>query len=137
MLPRLSDLSPHELADLFQTVSRIQRTLTRLYSAEAFNVAVQDGEAAGQSVPHVHVHVIPRKKGDKGGGDKVHEWLEGEEGNVGAHQREGVAGGEREVGGWVKDEDRKPRGMEEMEAEAKWLREEMEKDAREEEKEKL
>jgi bis(5'-adenosyl)-triphosphatase len=137
VLPRLSDLSPTELADLFQTVSRIQRTLTRLYSAEAFNVAVQDGKAAGQSVPHVHVHVIPRKKGDKGGGDKVHEWLEGEEGNVGAHQREGVAGGEREVGGWVKDEDRKPRGMEEMEAEAKWLREEMEKDAREEEKEKL
>ena len=37
----------------------------------------------------------------------------------------------------VKDEDRKPRGMEEMEAEAKWLREEMERDAKEEEKEKL
>lgn len=133
MLPRLSDLTPNEIADLFQTVARIQKTLTRLYSAEAFNVAVQDGEAAGQSVPHVHVHVIPRRGGDKGGGDKVHEWLEGEEGNVGAHQKEGVVGGERKVGEWVKDEDRKARGMEEMEAEAKWLREEMERDARDEE----
>ena len=64
--------------------------------------------------------------------------MEGEEGDVGRHQREGVVGGEREVSGWVKDEDRKPRGMEEMEAEAKWLREEMERDAKEEEgKEKL
>jgi bis(5'-adenosyl)-triphosphatase len=38
----------------------------------------------------------------------------------------------RRAGEWVKDEDRKARGMEEMEAEAKWLREEMERDAREE-----
>lgn len=80
-------------------------------------MAVQDGEAAGQSVPHVHCHVIPRTKGDPGGGDKVHEWLEGEEGNVGRHQRE-----------WVKYEERKPRTMEEMEKEARWLREEMAKD---------
>ena len=135
MLPRLADLNSVELADLFQTVARVQKTLTRLYSAEAFNVAVQDGEAAGQSVTHVHVHVIPRVSGDKGGGDKVHEWLEGEEGDVGRHQREGVVGGERKAGEWVKDEDRKPRGMEEMEAEAKWLREEMERDAKDDEKE--
>ncbi|KAK5167135.1 Dinucleoside triphosphate hydrolase [Saxophila tyrrhenica] len=116
-LPRLSDLSQPEISDLFTTVTRIQRTLTRLYKADAFNVAVQDGEAAGQSVPHVHCHVIPRTVGDPGGGDKVHEWLEGEEGDVGRHQRE-----------WAKDEERKPRGMEEMEKEARWLREEMGRD---------
>ena len=61
----------------------------------------------------------------------MHEWLEGEEGNVGRHQKEGLEG-ERKAAEWAKDEDRKPRGKEEMEAEAKWLREEMEKDAREE-----
>lgn len=48
----------------------------------------------------------------------MHEWLEGEEGDVGRHQRE-----------WARDEERMPRGKEEMEAEAKWLREEMERDA--------
>lgn len=73
----------------------------------------------------MHVHVIPRKNGDPGGGDKVHEWLEGEEGNVGKHQQEG----ERSAGEWPKDEDRKPRSKEEMEKEAGWLREEMERDA--------
>lgn len=124
-LPRLSDLNRDEISDLFLTVTNIQRTLKRVYKAEAFNVAVQDGEAAGQSVPHVHCHVIPRVTGDPGGGDKVHEWLEGEEGNVGKHQKEAK---EREKGEWAKDEDRQPRSMEEMEKEARWLREEMEKD---------
>jgi diadenosine tetraphosphate (Ap4A) HIT family hydrolase len=31
---------------------------------EGFNVGVNDGEVAGQSVPHVHVHLIPRRRGD-------------------------------------------------------------------------
>ena len=125
--PHLSDLTREEVADLFLTVTRIQRTLKRVYKADAFNVAVQDGEAAGQSVPHVHCHVIPRTRGDPGGDDKVHEWLEGEEGNIGRHQRER----ERKVGEWAKDGERKPRSREEMEAEARWLQQEMERDERE------
>src|SRR3990172_1847317 len=35
-------------------------------TVEGFNVGVNDGEAAGQSVPHVHVHLIPRRRGDVG-----------------------------------------------------------------------
>lgn len=123
---RLSDLSKDEIADLFLTVTRVQRTLKRLYKADAFNVAVQDGEAAGQSVPHVHCHVIPRTKYDPGGDDKVHQWLESEEGDVGAHQQQSADG--RQKGEWAKDEDRKPRSKEEMEREARWLREEMVQD---------
>ncbi|KAK4891944.1 Dinucleoside triphosphate hydrolase [Elasticomyces elasticus] len=128
--PKLSDLTQAEITDLFLTVTHIQRTLQRLYKADAFNIAVQDGEAAGQSVPHVHCHVIPRTTGDAGGDDKVHEWLEGEEGDVGRHQRDARNGnnGEREVGQWAKDGDRKARSMDEMEREAKWLRDEVEKD---------
>lgn len=117
------------MSDLFLTVQKIQQTLRRVYKADAFNIAVQDGQAAGQSVPHVHCHVIPRVKGDPGEGDKVHEWLEGEEGNVGKHQREGEQ--ERKAGEWAKDEERKPRSKEEMDKEAQWLKEEMEKDAKE------
>ena len=127
--PALSDLTKDEINDLFLTVTRIQRTLKRLYKAEAFNIAVQDGAAAGQSVPHVHCHVIPRTTGDPGGDDKVHEWLEGEEGDVGKHQKEA---GERQAGQWAKDEERKPRSKEDMEREARWLKEELETDASEE-----
>ena len=130
VLPRLADLSRDEVSDLFNTVTRVQRTLSRVYKADAFNVAVQDGEAAGQSVPHVHCHVIPRTIGDPGGGVKVHQWLEDEEGNVGGHQKEAETG-QRKHGEWAKDEDRKPRSKEDMDAEAKWLRAEMEKDDQE------
>lgn len=121
-VPLLSELSQLELFDLFLTVTRVQRTLKRVYKAEAFNLAVQDGEAAGQSVKHVHCHVIPRVKGDPGEGDKVHEWLEGEEGDVGKHLGESEA---RKAGEWAKDEERKPRTMEVMEEEARILRKEM------------
>lgn len=125
--PHISDLTRDEISDLFLTVARVQHTLKRVYRASAFNIAVQDGEAAGQSVPHVHCHVIPRTEGDPGGDDKVHKWLEGEEGNVGRHQAD-FEQRERKVGEWVKDEDRKPRSKEDMNREAAWLREEMAKD---------
>jgi bis(5'-adenosyl)-triphosphatase len=42
----------------------------------AFNVAVQDGRAAGQSVPHVHVHILPRKHGDYERNDEIYEDLQ-------------------------------------------------------------
>jgi diadenosine tetraphosphate (Ap4A) HIT family hydrolase len=33
-------------------------------TVEGFNIGVNNGEVAGQSVPHVHVHLIPRRRGD-------------------------------------------------------------------------
>ncbi|GAB7339925.1 hypothetical protein MBLNU457_6447t2 [Dothideomycetes sp. NU457] len=133
----LSDLRSDEIADLFSTVQKVSRTLKRVYRASAFNVAVQDGVAAGQSVPHVHAHVIPRHErdmDDRGGGDKLYEMMEGEEGDVGRHLREVEVRGEKEYVRMpkVEEEDRKPRGMQEMQKEAEWLREEMEKDAADE-----
>ena len=81
-------------------------------------------------MPHVHCHVIPRTAGDPGGDDKIHEWLEGEEGDIGQRQRDAETSGRKQQGEWASDEDRKPRTKEVMEAEAKWLREEMDKDER-------
>ncbi|KAK4984722.1 Dinucleoside triphosphate hydrolase [Elasticomyces elasticus] len=133
--PRFASLTPIETQDLFLTVQRVQRTLTRLYAATAFNVAIQDGEAAGQTVPHVHAHVIPRREGDmdkRGGGDKLYEMLEGEEGDVAASLREAGEAAELEGSGRGirPDEGSRPaRGEEEMRKEAEWLREEMMRDA--------
>jgi len=140
-VPRLSQLSIKETADLFNTVRLVSRTLERVYNATALNVAVQDGVDAGQSVPHVHVHVIPRQLGDlddRGGGDQIYEMMDGEEGDVGkvfwemhrarlarSSQRRDFAGGP--------DSDRTPRSEEEMGDEAEWLRIEMENDFVEEE----
>jgi len=53
-------------------------------SAGSFTVAVQDGPDSGQTVPHVHVHVIPRTRGDLGDAmDEIYVRMAGEEGNVG------------------------------------------------------
>ena len=61
VVSKLSDLTPDEFADLIHSVIEVQGILKLVYGAKGFNVAIQDGKDAGQSVPHVHVHVIPRR----------------------------------------------------------------------------
>ena len=74
----LKDLTEDEYTDLWLTARRVQAMLEthRSDSNVAFNVAVQDGKAAGQSVPHVHIHVLPRVKGDFERNDDVYEELQ-------------------------------------------------------------
>ena len=61
--PRLMKLSDEEYKDIFDTVKNVSPKLENFFNAQALNIAVQDGAAAGQSVPHVHVHILPRKEG--------------------------------------------------------------------------
>ncbi|OTB14326.1 hypothetical protein K445DRAFT_12967 [Daldinia sp. EC12] len=156
---RLTDLSGPELTDLFQAVQRVERMLARHYfsssssssspsdsnsksqdgtpEAGSFNIAIQDGAEAGQTVSHVHVHVIPRIRGSTakevpGPGDQIYESMAAEEGNVGGalwdrelnkfRQR---LGNRPEPGGSfpsIEDSERHPRTAEEMEAEARMFR---------------
>jgi bis(5'-adenosyl)-triphosphatase len=139
----MTDLTAAEVTDLFTTVQKVQRMLAKRYfpssdpsptnpsssdplSSSAalgngsFNLAVQDGPESGQTVPHVHCHIIPRTKESGGEGDG----LQGEQGNVG--------------GGWwdlrerpeqrgkfpnIEESDRKARSAEDMNAEAEMYRE--------------
>eukprot|EP00428_Durinskia_dybowskii_P070848 CAMPEP_0170412214 /NCGR_PEP_ID=MMETSP0117_2-20130122/30850_1 /TAXON_ID=400756 /ORGANISM="Durinskia baltica, Strain CSIRO CS-38" /LENGTH=148 /DNA_ID=CAMNT_0010669891 /DNA_START=197 /DNA_END=640 /DNA_ORIENTATION=+ len=74
--PRLMSLTSEEYLDLFSTARIIAPRIEEHYQAEAMNVAIQDGVAAGQSVPHVHIHILPRKRGDFQRNDDVYEELE-------------------------------------------------------------
>ena len=58
------DLSDTEYADCFQLARAIRPILEQRFSPDGFNVGANCGEAAGQSVWHAHIHVIPRYKGD-------------------------------------------------------------------------
>ena len=40
--------------------------LRKVFGAEGFNFAWNEGEVGGQSVPHLHLHIVPRTKGDAG-----------------------------------------------------------------------
>jgi histidine triad (HIT) family protein len=51
---------------LFDGVSKVQIILGQHFSTEDFTVCIHDGPLAGQEVPHVHVHVLPRLAGDGG-----------------------------------------------------------------------
>lgn len=58
------DLREEELSDLWSTVGRVRKLLLKQFAPDAFNVGINDGPEAGQTVAHTHVHIIPRKKGD-------------------------------------------------------------------------
>jgi bis(5'-adenosyl)-triphosphatase len=99
----------------------------KVFKATGLNIAIQDGPDAGQSIPHLHVHIIPRTKGDlddRGGSDAIYDMLDGQEGNVVNYsaERDGRAKG------WTGPdaEERKPRSEAEMKEEADMLRREME-----------
>ena len=56
---RLSELTDEERKDLFKTVRLTVKALKERHNN--FTISIQDGEYAGQSVKHVHVHVVPIK----------------------------------------------------------------------------
>ena len=62
----LQDLDDQEIANLFIGVREVQNKLSKVFATADFTICVHDGPLAGQEVPHVHVHVIPRNAGDGG-----------------------------------------------------------------------
>lgn len=57
-------LPSEEWDDLWRLVRRVQRERGPFRDADGVTVGLNDGSAAGQTVPHAHVHVIPRRTGD-------------------------------------------------------------------------
>jgi diadenosine tetraphosphate (Ap4A) HIT family hydrolase len=59
-----SEATPQERAALMALVDEVMRDLDASCRPDGYNVGFNVGEAAGQTVSHLHVHVIPRYKGD-------------------------------------------------------------------------
>ncbi|OCF58126.1 bis(5'-adenosyl)-triphosphatase [Kwoniella mangroviensis CBS 10435] len=150
VVPRLSDLNPPEITDLFLAVQKVGKGLERYYNAQALTISLQDGKSAGQSVPHVHVHILPRHSTDfDGENDRIYPLLEENESHLKDNLEKSQAqkettlpngeinnqpkmtngngnatgNGNRIGENWdiPSDEDRKPRSMQEMENEARAL----------------
>lgn len=60
----LFDLPAAELADLFALLAQVRARLQHDLHPDAFTIGINDGLAAGQTVEHAHLHLIPRWRGD-------------------------------------------------------------------------
>jgi len=106
VVPKFTDLTSEEIAELWTSVAVVQRVVERACDTSSSTLAIQDGPLAGQSVPHVHVHVLPRTRGDFARNDDVYDALEGK----------------ASASAKMDNDNRKPRSSEEMAIEAEYFR---------------
>ena len=69
MIPSKPVVSLYELeeniqAELWDTVRQVRTILKEKFNPDGFNIGINDGASAGQTMPHTHIHLIPRYKGD-------------------------------------------------------------------------
>jgi diadenosine tetraphosphate (Ap4A) HIT family hydrolase len=60
----LFELTLDEAVDAFGLLCRVGQTLDDRYDPDGYNIGVNEGRAAGRTVDHLHIHVIPRTDGD-------------------------------------------------------------------------
>lgn len=62
----MAELTDKEHAAMFEIAKQLSEVFTKHFEAEGFNYAWNEGLLAGQSIAHLHLHVLPRKTGDSG-----------------------------------------------------------------------
>lgn len=71
-IPRVEMMTEEETKDLFVVACKTAKVLDKYYDAKSTTITVQDGVYAGQTVKHVHCHVMPRKPGDFEDNDEIY-----------------------------------------------------------------
>ncbi|MEJ2244495.1 MAG: HIT family protein [Acidobacteriota bacterium] len=69
VIPRIHVRSIYELmkpdqAALWSLVAGVRDILFKRFNPDGFNIGLNDGDAAGQTIDHAHIHIIPRRRGD-------------------------------------------------------------------------
>ena len=59
------ELDGGERTQLLALLDRAKGVLDAEFKPHGYNIGINDGPAAGQTVPHLHMHLIPRYKGDQ------------------------------------------------------------------------
>ena len=58
------DLSPDEQIACWDLINHLKQFLDSKFHPDNYNIGINNLYAAGQTIPHVHIHLIPRYKGD-------------------------------------------------------------------------
>ena len=59
------ELQADEQAELFRLLHSAKAAIEDEFKPRGYNIGINDGPAAGQTVPHLHIHLIPRYRGDR------------------------------------------------------------------------
>ena len=62
--PVFTDCPDKELEHLMSVAKKVDLKLRKELGADGTNILINNGSDAGQAIPHLHIHVIPRFKGD-------------------------------------------------------------------------
>jgi histidine triad (HIT) family protein len=64
---KLEEVPDADAAALMRATQRVTTALCKATGATDATIAINDGPAAGQEVPHLHIHIVPRRPGDGAG----------------------------------------------------------------------
>ena len=58
------DLKEEQIVKMFSLMKEMKEIIQKEYKPDGFNIGINEGEAAGRTIHHLHIHLIPRYKGD-------------------------------------------------------------------------
>ena len=58
------EITPEEQSAMLDLLGKAKAVLEEEFKPDGYNIGINDGPTAGQTVPHLHIHLIPRYKGD-------------------------------------------------------------------------
>jgi histidine triad (HIT) family protein len=61
---KLSKLSPEDLFNVIRALQTVTIAIEDSLQLEGLNIFINQGEVAGQVIPHLHIHVVPRSEND-------------------------------------------------------------------------
>ncbi len=64
---KLEEMPRAEVGKLFEAVGLVAERVQKAMNTTASTIGINNGKLAGQAVPHLHIHIIPRYRGDGGG----------------------------------------------------------------------
>ncbi len=58
------ELKEKELKSFYESIKKLKKILQKEFNPDAFNIGINEGKVAGRTIDHLHIHLIPRYKGD-------------------------------------------------------------------------